>query len=234
MNFHNPAFDGQRGITDSTPGGDPGKYREYLPAADLTTLDHAGQHHAGRHHAPHTAGNTASREPSGCTRRPAPPTTTPTRAASSTPSKSKVLGYTIEWGPQRATIPKSFHPDYPHMVPDHRGDHRRAARVLLRAGRQARHPCAGPGGSQGHVIVGTPPRRRRPPMSPLICRSPTPCHMCSRVSPHPRCARVTWPRSAAGDFLRAGVTRMPWTPPMVRAGLLGARTRLCRLMTSGD
>ncbi len=32
-------------------------------------------------------------------------------------SKSKVLGYTIEWGPQRATIPKSFHPDYPHMVP---------------------------------------------------------------------------------------------------------------------
>ncbi len=32
MNFHNPAFDGKRGITDSTPGGDPEKYREYLPA----------------------------------------------------------------------------------------------------------------------------------------------------------------------------------------------------------
>lgn len=30
---------------------------------------------------------------------------------------SKVLGYTIEWGPQRATIPRSFHPDYPDMVP---------------------------------------------------------------------------------------------------------------------
>ena len=31
--------------------------------------------------------------------------------------KGKVLGYTIEWGPQRASIPKSFHPDYPDMVP---------------------------------------------------------------------------------------------------------------------
>ena len=33
------------------------------------------------------------------------------------PSNSKVLGYTIEWGPQRASIPKSFHPDYPDMMP---------------------------------------------------------------------------------------------------------------------
>ena len=28
-----------------------------------------------------------------------------------------MLGYTIEWGPQRSSIPKSFHPDYPDMVP---------------------------------------------------------------------------------------------------------------------
>ena len=28
-----------------------------------------------------------------------------------------MLGYTIEWGPQRASIPKSFHPDYPDMAP---------------------------------------------------------------------------------------------------------------------
>jgi hypothetical protein len=28
-----------------------------------------------------------------------------------------VLGYTIEWGQQRSSIPKSFHPDYPDMVP---------------------------------------------------------------------------------------------------------------------
>lgn len=33
------------------------------------------------------------------------------------PQSSKVLGYTIEWGPQRASIPKSFHPDYEDMVP---------------------------------------------------------------------------------------------------------------------
>ena len=37
MNFRNPAFDGKRGIPDSTPGGDPEKYREYLPAATWTT-----------------------------------------------------------------------------------------------------------------------------------------------------------------------------------------------------
>jgi hypothetical protein len=29
----------------------------------------------------------------------------------------RVLGYTIEWGPQRASIPRSFHPDYAEMVP---------------------------------------------------------------------------------------------------------------------
>src|SRR5512144_930851 len=38
MNFRNPAYDGQRGIPDATPGGDPGKYREYVPPADLDTL----------------------------------------------------------------------------------------------------------------------------------------------------------------------------------------------------
>jgi hypothetical protein len=31
--------------------------------------------------------------------------------------KGKVLGFTIEWGPQRSTLPKSFHPDYADMVP---------------------------------------------------------------------------------------------------------------------
>jgi len=28
-----------------------------------------------------------------------------------------VLAYTIEWGPERASMPRSFHPDYPDMVP---------------------------------------------------------------------------------------------------------------------
>jgi carboxypeptidase T len=31
-------------------------------------------------------------------------------------TNGKVLGFTIEWGPQRASLPKSFHPDYPDMV----------------------------------------------------------------------------------------------------------------------
>lgn len=32
-------------------------------------------------------------------------------------TKGKVLGFTIEWGRQRPTLPKSFHPDYVDMVP---------------------------------------------------------------------------------------------------------------------
>lgn len=38
MNFHNPTYDGKRGILDSDPGGDPKHYHEYLPQADLDTL----------------------------------------------------------------------------------------------------------------------------------------------------------------------------------------------------
>lgn len=34
-----------------------------------------------------------------------------------TGDNGKVLGFTIEWGPQRSTIPKSFHPDYVDMEP---------------------------------------------------------------------------------------------------------------------
>jgi hypothetical protein len=28
-----------------------------------------------------------------------------------------VLGFTIEWGPERSAIPESFHPNYVDMVP---------------------------------------------------------------------------------------------------------------------
>ncbi len=31
--------------------------------------------------------------------------------------KSRVLGFTIEWGPERPTLPESFHPNYVDMVP---------------------------------------------------------------------------------------------------------------------
>jgi carboxypeptidase T len=115
MNFHNPAYDGKRGIPDSTPGGDPAKYREYLPAADLgeeialgTIMRDAIQAAHGRQYSVKSAVGLY-----------------PTSGTSDdwTYSRSfvdstngKVLGFTIEWGPQRASLPKSFHPDYPDMV----------------------------------------------------------------------------------------------------------------------
>jgi carboxypeptidase T len=116
MNFHNPAFDGKRGITDSTPGGDPEKYQEYLPKADLDVLVRLGtvmrdaiQAAHGRQYS--VKGAVGLYPTSG---------TSDDYAYSRSfvdPGKGKVLGYTIEWGPQRATIPKSFHPNYPDMVP---------------------------------------------------------------------------------------------------------------------
>ena len=116
MTFQNPVFDGRRGITDSTPGGDPGKYREYLPPADLTTLTTLGntmrdaiQAAHGRHYA--VKGAVGLYPTSG---------TSDDYAYSRgflNTTTGKVLGYTIEWGPQRASIPRSFHPDYPAMVP---------------------------------------------------------------------------------------------------------------------
>jgi murein tripeptide amidase MpaA len=116
MNFRNPAYDGRRGIPDSTPGGDEGRYREYLPAADLqeaialgTVMRDAIRAAHGREYSVKSAVGLY-----------------PTSGTSddwaysrhfADRSKGRVLGYTIEWGPQRASIPKSFHPAYPDMVP---------------------------------------------------------------------------------------------------------------------
>ena len=86
------------------------------PPTDLTTLTTLGNTMRDAIQAAHGR-QYASKEPSGCTRHPAHPTTMPTPEGFLDTSKSKVLGYTIEWGPQRASIPKSFHPDYPDMVP---------------------------------------------------------------------------------------------------------------------
>jgi carboxypeptidase T len=116
MNFRNPAFDGKRGITDSTPGGDPGKYSEYLPSADLNDAVHLGTVMSDAITAAHgrqysVKGAVGLYPTSG---------TSDDYAYSRSfvdTHKSKVLGYTIEWGPQRSSIPKSFHPDYPDMVP---------------------------------------------------------------------------------------------------------------------
>ena len=116
MNFHNPAFDGRRGIPGTTPGGDPGQYREYLPTADLSTLTTLGNTMRDAIKATHGRQYSVK----------AAVGLYPTSGTSDDyaysrnfldTSKNKVLGYTIEWGPQRGSIAKSFHPDYPNMVP---------------------------------------------------------------------------------------------------------------------
>jgi murein tripeptide amidase MpaA len=116
MNFRNPAFDGKRGVPDSTEGGDPEGYREYLPKADLDELVQLGTVMRDAIKAAHgrqysVKGAVGLYPTSG---------TSDDYAYSRgfiDPRKGKVRGYTIEWGPQRGSIPKSFHPDYPDMVP---------------------------------------------------------------------------------------------------------------------
>jgi hypothetical protein len=116
MNFHNPDYDGERGIPEATPGGDPHKYREYLPAADLgeaialgTVMRDAIRSAHGRQYSLTSAVGLY-----------------PTSGTSDDwaysrsfvdSSTGKVLGFTIEWGPQRSSISRSFHPDYSDMVP---------------------------------------------------------------------------------------------------------------------
>jgi len=116
MNFRNAAYDGARGIPDSALGGDPKKYREYLPSADLqeliglgTTMADAIRETHGRRYS--VKGAVGLYPTSG--------TSDDTAYSRSfiDSERKRVLGYTIEWGPERASIPKSFHPDYPDMVP---------------------------------------------------------------------------------------------------------------------
>lgn len=116
MTFSDPAYDGKRGIPDSAPGGDPDKYREYIPPEDRHALIRLGtimrdaiQAARGR---AYTLKQAVGLYPTSGT--------SDDYAYSRSfldSSKKTVLGYTIEWGPQRSSIPKSFHPDYPDMVP---------------------------------------------------------------------------------------------------------------------
>jgi hypothetical protein len=116
MNFRNPGFDGKRGIPDSTPGGDSEKYREYVPADDLDDLVGLGnvmrdaiRAADGREYS--VKGAVGLYPTSG---------TSDDYAYSRSfldARKRKVRGYTIEWGPERSSIPKSFHPDYSDMLP---------------------------------------------------------------------------------------------------------------------
>jgi len=116
MNFRNAAYDGSRGIPDSTRGGDPEKYREYLPNADLQELIALGNTMAAAIRAAHgreysVKGAVGLYPTSG---------TSDDEAYSRSfidSTRKRVLGYTIEWGPERPSVAKSFHPDYPDMVP---------------------------------------------------------------------------------------------------------------------
>jgi murein tripeptide amidase MpaA len=116
MAFYNSDYDGKRGIPDSTPGGDPNKYREYIPADDRHTLVTLGtimrDAIQAAHGRPYTLKQAVGLYPTSGT--------SDDYAYSRSfldVSKDTVLGYTIEWGPQRSSIPKSFHPDYPDMLP---------------------------------------------------------------------------------------------------------------------
>lgn len=116
MAFSNPAYDGQRGIPESTPGGDPNKYGEFIPADDQRTLLTLGTTMRDAIEAAHGRRYTLQQAVG----------LYPTSGTSDDyaysrsfvdSSKDTVLGFTIEWGRQRSSIPKSFHPDYPDMVP---------------------------------------------------------------------------------------------------------------------
>ncbi len=116
MNFANAAYDTKRGVLDSAPGGDPEKYQEYLPATDQAAMIALGQvmksaiqKSHGRQYTLKSAANLY------------PTSGTSDDYAYSRkfidPTKGTVYSYTIEWGPQRLTIPASFHPDYSDMEP---------------------------------------------------------------------------------------------------------------------
>ena len=114
MNFANPDYDGKRGIPDATPGGDPDKYREFIPADDRHTLITLGTIMRDAIGAAH--GRTYSLKPA-VGLYPTSGTSDDYAYSRGFLDSSKVLGYTIEWGPLRASIAKSFHPDYADMVP---------------------------------------------------------------------------------------------------------------------
>jgi carboxypeptidase T len=116
MAFSNPAYDGNRGIPESTPGGDPDKYREYIPADDQHSLLTLGTIMRDAIEAAHGRRYTLEQ---GVGLYPTSGTSDDYAYSRSflDSSKDTVLGYTIEWGPPRSSIPKSFHPDYPDMVP---------------------------------------------------------------------------------------------------------------------
>jgi carboxypeptidase T len=116
MNFHNPDYDGKRGFPNSTHGGDPTKYQEYITAEDRGEEISLGgvmrDAIKAAHGREYTLQNAVGLYPTSGT--------SDDWAYSRhflDDTKNKVRGYTIEWGPNRPVLRKAFHPDYEDMVP---------------------------------------------------------------------------------------------------------------------
>jgi len=106
MNFHNPAFDGKRGMANDAA------YKEYIPAADKTAAVKLANDMRAAIMAVRGRSYTVMQSMS----------LYPTAGTSddyaysrhiTDPSKPKVLSYTIEWGSPHNPTP--FHPPYPEM-----------------------------------------------------------------------------------------------------------------------
>lgn len=111
-NFQNAAWNGQRGLFNDA-------YGEYLPAGDeahhvaLAQALFDGIHDA--HGRQYKIAQSAELNGVYITTGTADDYAYSRHIAD--PAKPKVYGYTVEWGPERNSVAKSFHPDYPDMVP---------------------------------------------------------------------------------------------------------------------
>jgi hypothetical protein len=113
QNFGNAAYDGERGVPDSTPGG--GTYREYLAAADrdraIALGTAMGRAIAAAHGRTYSVKESVNLYPTSGT------TNDHACAHGVTAGRARTLGFCVEWGPQRAAVAESFHPRYADMVP---------------------------------------------------------------------------------------------------------------------
>jgi carboxypeptidase T len=127
MNFRDPAFDGRRGILDSETDPDKvdpnrDKYREYIPPADRGTLIALGTVIRDAIQTAHGRVYTVKQSVGLYATSGTSDDYAYSRSFVDT-SKAKVLGYTIEWGPNPtqpsdiASVAESFHPPYARMVP---------------------------------------------------------------------------------------------------------------------
>jgi hypothetical protein len=123
MNFRNAAYDGKRGVVDSTGIPSAAAYREYIPTGDkqlgmslANRLNYGIQAAHGRSYTVKQA----------CNLYPTAGTSDDYAYARHfvNPAKGKVLSYTLEWGPDYShagstphwTVPQCFHPTYSDLA----------------------------------------------------------------------------------------------------------------------